>query len=222
MRPLLLALALVGASAHAQPTARPPSEPATVDAALTRGLYAVDGPVAQRAFHAIDRAAYPVFLAAVPATALGTWALDGDLDVALRMGVAEVGVAAATLLLKEVVGRPRPYVTLGEVDARDPRHRGERVLDPNSFPSGHTSLAFALATSLSLSHPEWYVAGPVLGWAAATGASRVWLGVHYPSDVLAGAALGAGGALAVHLLLPDVFDGDDGAEAVPLRLVIPL
>ena len=60
--------------------------------------------------------------------------------------------------------------------------------DRFSFPSGHTAAAFLLATSLYL------VYGPVaLGmylWASAVAASRVLLGVHYPGDTVAGAAMG--------------------------------
>ena len=63
-----------------------------------------------------------------------------------------------------------------------------------SFPSGHTSFAFATATSLSIKYPRWYVIAPSYLWAGAVGYSRMNLGVHYPSDVLAGAMLGAGSA----------------------------
>lgn len=63
-----------------------------------------------------------------------------------------------------------------------------------SMPSGHTSTAFATATSLSLAYPKWYVVAPSFVWAGAIGYSRMHLGVHYPSDVLAGAIVGSGSA----------------------------
>lgn len=61
-----------------------------------------------------------------------------------------------------------------------------------SFPSGHTSAAFSLATSISLEFPKWYVVAPSMLWASTVGYSRMYLGVHYPSDVLVGALVGAG------------------------------
>ena len=63
-----------------------------------------------------------------------------------------------------------------------------------SFPSGHTSSAFSTATSLSMAFPKWYVIAPSFVWASAVGYSRMDLGVHYPSDVLAGAIVGSGSA----------------------------
>ena len=64
-----------------------------------------------------------------------------------------------------------------------------------SFPSGHTATAFALATSLCVKYPKWYVIAPSALWACSVGVSRMNEGVHYPSDVLAGAAIGAGCAV---------------------------
>lgn len=63
-----------------------------------------------------------------------------------------------------------------------------------SFPSGHTSEAFSTATALSLACPRWYVIAPSALWACSVGYSRMYLGVHYPSDVIAGAALGMASA----------------------------
>ncbi|WP_256604704.1 phosphatase PAP2 family protein [Sphingobacterium multivorum] len=66
-----------------------------------------------------------------------------------------------------------------------------------SFPSGHTSSAFATASALSRAYSKWYVVAPSLLWASSVGYSRMYLGVHFPSDVLTGAVLGTGAAFAL-------------------------
>ena len=110
---------------------------------------------------------------------------DDLLKSAIYVGVS-IGVdVVVTSALKEIVKRPRPYVTYPEIHAYEP----ETSL---SFPSGHTSYAFATATALSLKYPKWYVIAPSYLWACTVGYSRMNLGVHYPTDVLAGALLGAG------------------------------
>ncbi len=96
--------------------------------------------------------------------------------------------SAFTIALKYSINRPRPYKTY------------PGYIIPNgtegspSFPSGHTSMAFSIATSLSISYPKWYVIAPSMLWATSVGYSRMNLGVHYPSDVDAGAVLGVGSA----------------------------
>lgn len=112
---------------------------------------------------------------------------DDLLKSALYVGVS-IGVdGVLTYGLKEIVNRPRPYVTYPDITA----YETETSM---SFPSGHTSLAFATATALSLKYPKWYIIAPTYLWACSVGYSRLNLGVHYPSDVLGGALLGAGSA----------------------------
>jgi undecaprenyl-diphosphatase len=69
-----------------------------------------------------------------------------------------------------------------------------------SFPSGHATTAFAAAVLLSLRYPRGAVV--FFGLAVLVGLSRVVLGSHFPSDVVAGAVLGSLTALGAHGLLP--------------------
>lgn len=91
-----------------------------------------------------------------------------------------------TFFLKRIVKRKRPFIEYPDLIY------GKSKETDYSFPSGHSSEAFALATSLSLSFPKWYVIAPSYLYAATVGYSRMYLGVHYPSDVLAGAIIGTG------------------------------
>jgi len=91
--------------------------------------------------------------------------------------------------LKWAIHRPRPYMTYPDIEHLQNDQDG-------SFPSGHTSLAFCTATSLTLLHAQWYITVPAWTWACAVAYSRLDLGMHYPSDVLAGMVVGAGSAWA--------------------------
>ena len=135
----------------------------------------------------------PYVAVGVPvAMALAAWIKD-DRDLlkdAVYVGTSVAGAFAVTYGLKYIVGRDRPYERYPD------RVHPYSLEDSPSFPSGHTATAFALATSLSIRYPKWYVIAPSALWACSVGISRMNEGVHYPTDVLAGAALGAGFAVA--------------------------
>lgn len=109
---------------------------------------------------------------------------------AVYVGTSVVGTFAVTYGLKYLVDRQRPY------ERYPHRVHPYSTESSSSFPSGHTATAFALATSLSIKYPKWYVIAPSALWACSVGVSRMNEGVHYPTDVLAGAAIGAGFAVA--------------------------
>ncbi|MDQ0993945.1 bifunctional phosphatase PAP2/diacylglycerol kinase family protein [Streptomyces sp. V3I7] len=116
---------------------------------------------------------------------------------AATRGIASLAVASLTIntLGKRSVRRPRPTLELVPVV----RHLKRQPIT-TSFPSGHSASAAAFAAGVALESPAW---GAVLAPVAFSVAmSRVYTGVHFPSDVLAGAALGAGTAFAVRALVP--------------------
>jgi membrane-associated phospholipid phosphatase len=98
---------------------------------------------------------------------------------------------AITYSLKRIVDRDRPIAKYSFIDPY-------KTSTKNSFPSGHSTVAFSTATSLSINFKKWYVVVPAYLWAGAMGYSRLHLGVHYPSDVLAGAIIGSGSAWLSH------------------------
>jgi membrane-associated phospholipid phosphatase len=104
---------------------------------------------------------------------------------AFIMAAGSILNAGVTSALKYSINRDRPFETYPDILKK------AKAGSP-SFPSGHTSSAFATATSLSLAYPEWYVIVPSFAYAGAVAYSRMHLGVHYPSDVAAGAVIGAG------------------------------
>jgi len=102
-----------------------------------------------------------------------------------------------TLGLKYTVKRDRPFITYpGDFTDKT----GHDFSDSYSFPSGHSTTAFATATALSLDYPKWYVIVPSYAYAGTVAYSRMHLGVHYPSDVLTGALIGSGCAVLSHFV----------------------
>ena len=152
-----------------------------LDLALLRALYAGEAPAWAR--HAI---AFVSFLGSgwmlVPlACVLASRALR--LRVALLLGT--LGATSALVsLLKWGVGRRRPFETIDWARALD-----VGVGPGQAWPSGHAAGSFAFAGFVLALDRRWGVAA--LSMAGAVAASRVALGVHWPTDVLAGAALGS-------------------------------
>ena len=130
------------------------------------------------------------------------FAVTGGCCDALRRRLPTAALAASgaaafaegvTVLLKYLTERARPPVA-------DPAIQALISLpDSTSFPSGHAATAFAAATAVSVLHPRFRA--PLLALAVMVALSRVYLGVHFWSDVLVGSLLG----VAIGLLTARLF-----------------
>jgi len=142
-----------------------------------------------RSFRFISNTVSPVSIAA-PLLVVSTGYILKDSVIerkGLFVAASVLGAAIISTGLKYSVDRTRPFVTYPYLE------QAGSAGSP-SFPSGHTSSAFSTATSLSIAFPKWYVIVPSFIWAGSVAYSRMDLGVHYPSDVLAGAVIGSGSA----------------------------
>ncbi len=113
-----------------------------------------------------------------------TWALARQKKILGHLVLLYAILSAVTYSLKFLINRQRPLYFLRMVS----RGTGE-ILDP-SFPSSHTIFAFMMATLLSSWFPRYRVIFFIL--ACFVGWTRIYLNMHYPTDVIAGAILGYG------------------------------
>lgn len=107
-----------------------------------------------------------------------------DVNKTLQRVLVSVFITATiTLFLKIVIprGAPAPFIA--------PWLQLQLLPLRYIFPSGHTSRAFALATALAIEFPRWRIILILI--AVLIGFSRIYIGVHYPTDVLGGAVLGS-------------------------------
>jgi membrane-associated phospholipid phosphatase len=136
---------------------------------------------------------------AVPAIPLGLFSaglIENDKEMlgkSIQIGASSAISALTSLGIKQLIQRDRPFVEHSFFE-----NIGKET--GYSMPSVHTTFAFSTATSLSLQFPKWYVIVPSYLWATLVGYSRMHLGVHYLSDVIVGALIGAGvGILTYHI-----------------------
>ncbi|MBI3517911.1 MAG: phosphatase PAP2 family protein [Bacteroidetes bacterium] len=165
----------------------------SLDFSMLRRINKDEHPQWDKTMKITSASVYPAMVVA-PGSLLLTGYINDD-KIMMRNGV-KTGVAIGlnvllTSGLKYTINRQRPY----------DQYPNDIVKRTNagkySFPSGHTSTAFATATALTLSTKKWYVAVPSYAYACAVGYSRMRLGVHFPSDILGGMIVGIGSSLLV-------------------------
>ena len=161
-----------------------------IDISLLRSLNSPEG-MAADGFCRFISGSEVFIVTGIPVSVAAAGLIKNDKDMfrdACVVAAASAVTFGISTALKYTINRERPFEKYPDISQK------MDVISP-SFPSGHTSAAFSTATSLSLTYPKWYIIAPSYVWAAAVGYSRMELGVHYPSDVLAGAAIGAGTAI---------------------------
>lgn len=129
----------------------------------------------------------PICLAA-PATLFITGLIKDDLQMRKSSLYVTESIASASLfnvILKKIFKRKRPFI-------KDPTFKAVVFARNESFPSGHTAEAFSMASSMTFAYSKWYVILPTFAWAGVVGYARMYLGVHYPTDVFAGATISSG------------------------------
>ncbi|MCI0706609.1 MAG: phosphatase PAP2 family protein [Ignavibacteriae bacterium] len=156
-------------------------------------------------FEFIDQSSFSVFIA-VPVGLLVYGALADDrsvFDTGVLVGTSQTLTLGATALGKFFIDRPRPFQELQNVKLK---HQSSAT--GSSFPSGHASGSFAIATALAWrSGPAVYI--PVALWAAAVGYGRIYVGVHYPTDVIGGIVCGVLISSLVHAYRGDIINTKD-------------
>lgn len=160
-----------------------------IDIAILRDINSDRNKSLDPAFKVVTSSAVPFSIATpIIIYSVGLIKNDGTIKKkAVFIGETFLVNGFITFALKHATKRARPFETYPDIE------QASSALG-DSFPSGHTSLAFGTATSLSMEYPKWYVIAPSFVWAGAVGYSRMHLGVHYPSDVAVGAIIGSGSA----------------------------
>ncbi|MGB3439544.1 MAG: phosphatase PAP2 family protein [Actinophytocola sp.] len=175
------------------------------DAELVRRSGHLPPTPADRGFQLLGRAAnHRTLWFAIAALLIGK---KGATRRAGLRGVAAIGFAslAASGVGKRLFPRRRPAAELLPIYRRMTKRPTS-----SSFPSGHAASAFAFASAVAMEHRG--AAGAVLPLAAAVGYSRVHTGVHWPTDVVAGAAIGVGAAYATRHWWPHQNSLPDGPQ----------
>ena len=110
--------------------------------------------------------------------------INASLTIILSTLIAQV--------IKTSVSRIRPFIKMPNLNIK------KIGIDKYSFPSGHTTAAFSIAVSVALMYPG--ISSICISLATLVGISRMYLGVHYPSDVIVGILIGTPCSLLLHFV----------------------
>ena len=182
--PLILTLVLLCGISRSQ----------NIDINLLHSINKNESAIGDKSFKFLTKTVTPISFGAPLGLFLTGW-INQDKTMQHNSYTVGGSVLISSLIsvgLKYSVNRTRPYV-----DYPYPFINKKTEEQTPSFPSGHTTAAFATATSLSLAYPKWYIVLPSYLWAGSVAYSRMYLGVHYPSDILGGIIIGVGSSFLV-------------------------
>ena len=190
----LLIFLFLFAGAQAQVSSSGSELPENIDVKLFRAINSFRSPFLSGVIRFNDRSVLPNAIVAP----LGLFTISRinknyyDENSAILLGGSEAVAMGVSYGIKQIIQKNRPHKSLKNVYYELDNSPTDRY----SFPSIHTATAFSMATSLTLRYNDKpaLIAG-VYTYAFLVGYGRVYLGVHYPSDVLMGAAIGAGSSI---------------------------
>lgn len=170
-----------------------PQDRDTPDVTVLRWVNRRTAPVFTHWMSLADASFYPTVYASVPVW----WGVAYTTDLvstteAMAYTAGWLATAGSTILLKRLIGRERPFVSHSDLVIRYTEAELDALGRRASMPSGHSSMSAFTATFLVLKVSNPVIRAGSALWASSVAVSRVWNGVHFPSDTVAGFALGTG------------------------------
>ncbi len=173
-------------------------DPDNWDVRLFRKINNNRSPFKDRFLDVFDRSMLPMAFLMPASTFIYGRAYDKTYDenTGYLLFASELTNTALTFGTKIFIKRKRPMNRLPHCYIK-----GKPALDVYSFPSGHTSTTFSIATMFTLRYPSYpLVYVPMYAWAVIVAYGRPYFGMHYPTDLLAGAVYGAGSSILIFSL----------------------
>ncbi len=178
-------------------------DPDNLDCRIFRSINNSRTPLKTKILNTTDNSMLPVAILVPPSLFIYGRVRQKTFDenTAYLAFTSEVTILAITFGTKLLVKRQRPLNALPNVYSK-----GSPILDVYSFPSGHASTSFSLATMFALRYPKYpQVYAPMYVWALVVAYGRPYFGLHYPSDLLAGAIIGSGSSILIYSLRKELF-----------------
>ena len=173
-------------------------------------LYDISGPFFSGLFDFISFLGKDGIILIILSIALSLFKRTRKVGTVMLIGLA-IGALFTNCCLKVLIARPRPYMDSNSIFYKYWLVVGQRVESDKSFPSGHTTAAFAAMTGVFLTCNKKY-SWTAFIFAFLMGIARIYLCVHFPSDVLAGIIVGVVSSILAYIIgkkLPDKYYESD-------------